>query len=84
MVEDDAALLETTSAGDGATIVAFQSLVGSLLWVARCSTPDIAFAVHKATRQTHAPRVLDCKLAKRVAQGHSDAQARDGAGANES
>ena len=64
MVGDDAALLETTSAGGGATIHAFQSLVGSLLWVARCSRPDIAFAVNKAIRQTHAPRVLDWKLVK--------------------
>uniref|UniRef100_A0AAV1UMW7 Uncharacterized protein n=1 Tax=Peronospora matthiolae TaxID=2874970 RepID=A0AAV1UMW7_9STRA len=68
VVGDDAALLGTTSTGGGATINAFQSLVGSLLWVARCSRPDIAFAVHKATRQTHAPRVLDWKLAKRVAR----------------
>ena len=67
VVADDVALLETTNTGGGATINAFQSLVGSLLWVARCSRPDIAFAVHKATRQTHAPRVLDWKLAKHVA-----------------
>ena len=53
---DDVALLESTNTGGGATINSFQSLVGSLLWVARCSRPDIAFAVHKATRQTHAPR----------------------------
>ena len=68
VVADDVALLETTNTGGGATINAFQSIVGSLLWVARCSRPDIAFAVHKATRQTHAPRVLDWKLAKRVAR----------------
>ena len=64
----DVALLESTNTGGGATINSFQSLIGSLLWVARCSRPDIAFAVHKATRQTHAPRVLDWKLAKRVAR----------------
>ena len=68
VVDDEAAMLETTSAGGRATINAFQSLVGSLLWVARCSRPDIAFAVHKATRQTHAPRMLDWKLAKLVAR----------------
>uniref|UniRef100_A0AAV1TVF5 Reverse transcriptase Ty1/copia-type domain-containing protein n=1 Tax=Peronospora matthiolae TaxID=2874970 RepID=A0AAV1TVF5_9STRA len=68
VVNGDTALLEKTSAGGGATNNAFQSLVGSLLWVARCSRPDIAFAVHKATRQTHAPRLLDWKLAKRVAR----------------
>lgn len=31
----------------------FQSLVGSLLWTSRCTQPDISFAVHDATRQTH-------------------------------
>ncbi|KAG3110047.1 hypothetical protein PI125_g10356 [Phytophthora idaei] len=30
------------------TISMFQSVVGSLMWVARCTRPDIAFAVHKA------------------------------------
>ena len=54
IIGDDAALLETTSTEGGATINAFQSLVGSLLWVARCSRPGIAFAVHKALgRRTH-------------------------------
>ncbi|KAE9028139.1 hypothetical protein PR003_g10964 [Phytophthora rubi] len=34
----------------------FQSLVGSLLWIACCTRPDTNFAVHKeATRQTHQP-----------------------------
>ncbi|KAE8991327.1 hypothetical protein PR001_g21255 [Phytophthora rubi] len=44
----------------------FQSLVGSLMWVARCTRPDIAFAVHKASRRTHDPTVAVWKLAKRV------------------
>jgi hypothetical protein len=38
------------------TVRSFQSLVGSLLWIARCTRPDIAFAVHRATRRAHAPR----------------------------
>ena len=50
VLTDDAVLLETTSASGGPTIKAFQALVGSLLWVARCTRPDVAFAVHKATR----------------------------------
>ncbi|GMF60847.1 unnamed protein product [Phytophthora fragariaefolia] len=29
------------------TVRQFQSLVGSFMWVARCTRPDIAFAVHK-------------------------------------
>ena len=33
-VADDVALQEKTNAGNGAMINAFQSLVGSLLWVA--------------------------------------------------
>ncbi|KAE9001279.1 hypothetical protein PF005_g14857 [Phytophthora fragariae] len=44
----------------------FQSLVGSLMCVARCTRPDIAFAVHKASRRTHDPTVAVWKLAKRV------------------
>ena len=65
---DDVELLGSTSVGTGPTVRSFQSLVGSLLWIARCTRPDIAFAVHKATRQTHAPRVIDWKLAKRIAR----------------
>ena len=68
MVADGIVLLKTMSTGGGATINSFQSLVGSLLWVARSSRPDIAFAVHKTRRQTHALRFLDWKLAKRVAR----------------
>ena len=62
----DSALLEATSTNRAPTIKDFQSLVGSLLWVARCTRPDIAFAVHKTTRQTQQPRLHDWKLAKRV------------------
>ncbi|CAI5716713.1 unnamed protein product [Peronospora effusa] len=58
----DSALL-ISEEGGGHSIRSFQSLVESQLWVARCTRPDIAFAVHKATRQTHQPRVHDFKLA---------------------
>ena len=44
----------------------FRSMAGGLLWIARCTRPDISFAVHKMTRQTHAPRICDWKLGKRV------------------
>ncbi|OWZ16104.1 Methylmalonate-semialdehyde dehydrogenase [Phytophthora megakarya] len=50
------------------TIKTFQSLVGALLWITRCTRPDIAFAVHRATRHTHAPTLSDWKLAKRIAR----------------
>jgi hypothetical protein len=44
----------------------FRTLAGGLLWLARCTRPDIAFAVHQMTRRTHAPRVSDMRLGKRV------------------
>ena len=46
---DDVELLGSTSTGSGPTVRDFQSLVGSLLWITRCTRPDIAFAVHKVT-----------------------------------
>ena len=45
----------------------FQSIVGSLLWVSRCTRPDIAFATHKASRRTHRPAMGDWKLDKKFA-----------------
>ncbi|POM77293.1 LOW QUALITY PROTEIN: Integrase catalytic core protein [Phytophthora palmivora] len=48
------------------TVTKFRSLVGSLLWVARCTRPDIAFAVHKVTRRAHCPTMADWKLTKRI------------------
>ena len=65
---DDAELLGSTITGSGTTVRNFQSLVDSLLWITRCTRPDIAFAVHKVTRQTYAPRMFDWKLAKRIAR----------------
>jgi hypothetical protein len=44
----------------------FRTLAGGLLWIARCTRPDIAFAVHQMTRRTHAPRAADMSLGKRV------------------
>ena len=37
-----------------------------MLWIARCTRPDICFAVHKATRQTHKPTSKNWKTAKRI------------------
>ena len=37
----------------------FQSLVGSLMWLARCTRPDVCFAVHKATRRTQKLTISD-------------------------
>ncbi len=50
------------------TVKSFQSLVGTLLWVARCTRPDIAFAVHCATRRAHVPTCNDYRLAKKIAR----------------
>jgi hypothetical protein len=44
----------------------FRTLAGGLLWLAKCTRPDIAFAVHQMTRRTHAPRAADLRLGKRV------------------
>ncbi|KAE9159173.1 hypothetical protein PF004_g31638 [Phytophthora fragariae] len=58
--------LPVTGGAEVATVKRFQSSVGSLMWVSRCTRPDIAFAVHKASRRTHDTTVDDWKLAKRV------------------
>jgi hypothetical protein len=44
----------------------FRTLAGGLLWLARCTRPDIAFAVHQLTRRTHAPRAADLRVGKRI------------------
>jgi hypothetical protein len=60
-------LLPPKSRTEGApTVKTFQSLAGSLLWLARCTRPDIMFAVHRMTRKTHQPRICDWKLGKRI------------------
>ncbi|KAE9359956.1 hypothetical protein PF008_g2036 [Phytophthora fragariae] len=54
-------LLPTGGAGtlERPTVQMFQSLVGTLLWIARCTRPDIAFPVHRVTRRSRAPREGD-------------------------
>ena len=64
----DSALLEAKDTIESSAVKGFQSLVGSLLLVARCTRPDIVFAVHKATRQTYKPRLHYWKPGKRVAR----------------
>ncbi|KAG2771133.1 hypothetical protein PC129_g7245 [Phytophthora cactorum] len=66
MSESNAELLPAAGSGETPTITKFQSLVGRLLWVASCTRPDIAFAVHKPSRRTHCPTIADWKLAKRI------------------
>ncbi|KAE9302338.1 hypothetical protein PR003_g22284 [Phytophthora rubi] len=66
----DGELLPNDGAGSPQrpTVKTFQSLVGSLLWIARCTRPDIAYAVHRVTRRTHEPRVSDWRLVKKIAR----------------
>ena len=42
-------VLPTYATPDGIPVRKFQSLVGSLLWISRCTRPTILFAVHRAT-----------------------------------
>ncbi|CAI5720386.1 unnamed protein product [Peronospora destructor] len=62
------ALLPKESTVGSASMKKFQSIVGSLLWLARCTRPDIAYAVHRATRRNHAPTTNDWQLSKRIAR----------------
>ena len=50
------------------TIKEFHSLDSIILWLTRCTSPDIAFAVHKVSRSYHATTLGDWKLTKRVAR----------------
>ncbi|KAG6603126.1 Integrase catalytic core protein [Phytophthora cinnamomi] len=70
----DGELLPNDGAGSPQrpTVQTFQSLVGSLLWVARCTRPDIAYAVHRVTRRTHEPRGSMSEDTI-VVEGYSDA-----------
>uniref|UniRef100_A0AAV1UAA6 Uncharacterized protein n=1 Tax=Peronospora matthiolae TaxID=2874970 RepID=A0AAV1UAA6_9STRA len=64
--EEDAEYLPARGAKGDPSVKSFQSVVGNLLWIARCTRPDICFAVHKTTRQTHKPTLKDWKTAKRI------------------
>ena len=58
----DEELLEQVAEGSKPSIKNFHSLVGLLLWIDCCTRPDITFAVHRATIQTHKPRMYDWKV----------------------
>ncbi|KAG3105785.1 hypothetical protein PI125_g13359 [Phytophthora idaei] len=68
--EETAGLLSCNGAGSPRrpTVKTCQSLVGTLLWISRCARPDISFAVHRVTRNAHAPTEADWRLAKRIAK----------------
>ncbi|KAE9344912.1 hypothetical protein PF008_g9011 [Phytophthora fragariae] len=68
-IDEASGELLPTSGGDGVVSGRkCQSLVGSLMCEARCTRPDIAFAVHKASWRTHSPTMSAWKLGKRVAR----------------
>ena len=48
------------------TMKKYQSVLGSLLWIARCTRLNISFAFYHASRRAHAPTIGDFKLSKRI------------------
>jgi hypothetical protein len=64
--EDEVLLPSKATPEQSVSIQDFQSIVGSLLWIARCTRPDILFAVHAATRRSHAPRLHDLKICRKI------------------
>ncbi|CAH0476061.1 unnamed protein product [Peronospora belbahrii] len=70
---DGVEMLGASNKRSGPTIREFQSLVGSLLWVARCKKPDIAFAGTVSLKVTIAPaQNRDQKVSRRGAFSNAD------------
>jgi hypothetical protein len=65
-VEDGELLPSSSTTKQPVSVQVYQSIVGSLLWIARCTRPDILFAVHAVTRKTHAPTEKDLAMAKQI------------------
>lgn len=51
---------------ENSTLEMFQSTIGSLLWLARCTRPDIGYAMHRAIRGGHSSRECDWRWTKRI------------------
>ncbi|CAI5708163.1 unnamed protein product [Peronospora effusa] len=68
--DEETNLLPSVDSGSiqRSTVQTFQSLVGSLLWIARCTRSDIAVAAHKVTWNFHANEA-DWRLATKYLKG---------------
>ena len=51
---------------DAPDIPIYQSMVGSLMWVAECTRPDIKFAVGRCERKMTCPTTEDLIAVKRI------------------
>ncbi|CAH0476048.1 unnamed protein product [Peronospora belbahrii] len=70
---DGVAMLGASNKRSGPTIREFQSLVGSLLWVARCKKHEIAFAGTVSLKVTMSPaQNRDQKVSRREAFSDAD------------
>ncbi|CAH0476043.1 unnamed protein product [Peronospora belbahrii] len=70
---DGVAMLGASNKRSGPTICEFQSLVGSLLWVARCKMQEIAFAGTVSLKVTMSPaQNRDQKVSRREAFSDAD------------
>ncbi|MCP4566297.1 MAG: hypothetical protein GY841_01820 [FCB group bacterium] len=57
---------EINEKGGTPSTTMYKSLVGSLLWISRCTIPDISFAVQVLTRACAKPTLWDWKMGKRI------------------
>ena len=65
-VKDDDLLIHSDTDSDSTDLKLFQEKVGTLLYAAISTRPDIAFAVNKLTQKMSAPTVRDMKACDRV------------------
>ena len=64
--EQEGSPLLTTNKSEFVNVTNYQRMVGSILWIYRCTRPDIGFAVHRLTRKSSAPTLSDWNLGKRT------------------
>jgi hypothetical protein len=64
--ETGGARARDSSAGDGALLRQYRSVVGALLYIMLCVRPDIGWAVGKCASAVSAPQLADVVMLKRV------------------